>query len=161
MVSESARMSSAAEARFRVQAANSKPRAITVVALDGPSESVVRRLAGASWSRAAFFTASTGKPVDRGLTDLAGRTTDVMTEVEAADLVVMIAAPSGPVPGASVIDQACNVKRVMTTGLIIGAASASDEALSNTLVQLRPWSQMLVIAHADDYVDDLLTALRA
>ena len=37
MLSESARMSSAAEARFRVQAPNSMPRAIKVIALDAAS----------------------------------------------------------------------------------------------------------------------------
>ena len=46
MLSESARMSSAAEARFRVQAPNSKPRAIKVIALDAASEPVLQRLAG-------------------------------------------------------------------------------------------------------------------
>jgi hypothetical protein len=41
MQSESARMSSAAEARFRIDAPNSKPRAVKVIALDRPSERVV------------------------------------------------------------------------------------------------------------------------
>jgi hypothetical protein len=30
-----------------------------------------------------------------------------------------------------------------------------------TLAQLRPWSLMVVIAESDDYIDDMLTALRA
>ena len=150
MLTESARMSSAAEARFRVQAANSKPRAITVVALDAPSETVIRRLAKASWNRAAFLTASS----------LAG-TSDVMNEVDAADLVVMVATPGANMHAVSMIGETCSLKRVMTTALIVGAASASDEALSKTLAELRPWSGMVVIANADDYVDDLLTALRA
>jgi hypothetical protein len=161
MLSESARTSSAAEARFRVQAANSKGRAIKVVAVDRSSESVVRRLAKAPWNHAAFFTASSEQTVDRYLTDLSGRTSDVMTEVEAADLVMMVATPSGHAHAASIIGEACTLKGVMTTALIFGAASASDEALSKTLAQLRPWSLMVVIADADDYVDDLLTALRA
>ena len=150
MLTESARMSSAAEARFRVQTANSKPRAITVVALDAPSETVIRRLAKASWNRAAFLTASS----------LAG-TSDVMNEVDAADLVVMVATPGANMHAVSMIGETCSLKRVMTTALIVGAASASDEALSKTLAELRPWSGMVVIANADDYVDDLLTALRA
>jgi hypothetical protein len=53
------------------------------------------------------------------------------------------------------------LRRVMTTGLIVGGEHASDEALSKTLSQLRPWSLMLVIANADDYIEDMLTALRA
>ena len=45
MESESARMSSAAEARFRVDYPNSKPRAVKVVALDAASEHVVKEAA--------------------------------------------------------------------------------------------------------------------
>jgi len=45
MLSESARMSSAAEARFRIDAPNSKPRAVKVIALDHSSERVVKQLA--------------------------------------------------------------------------------------------------------------------
>jgi len=161
MLSESARMSSPAEARFRIQAADSKPRAIKVVALDRPSENVVRRLAAGSWSQAAFLTASARAIVDGTLTDLSGSTREVMTEVEAADLVVMVATPTGYAHGASVIGEACTLKGVMTTALVFGAGSASNEALSKTLAQLRPWSMMVVIADADDYIHDLLTALRA
>ena len=45
MQSESARMSSAAEARFRIDAPNSLPRAVKIIALDAPSERVVKKLA--------------------------------------------------------------------------------------------------------------------
>ena len=49
----------------------------------------------------------------------------------------------------------------MTTALILGSDATSDEALSKTLAQLRPHVMMLVIANADDYIEDMLTALRA
>ena len=49
----------------------------------------------------------------------------------------------------------------MTTALIAGTGHASEEELSKTLAQLRPWSLMVVIASVDDYIKDLLTALRA
>jgi hypothetical protein len=42
MDSESARMSSAAEAKFRIDKPNSQPRAVKVIALDGPSERIVK-----------------------------------------------------------------------------------------------------------------------
>ena len=45
--------------------------------------------------------------------------------------------------------------------LVVGANAASEEAVSRTLSQLRPWSLMLVIAEPDDYIDDMLAALRA
>src|SRR5215831_1754169 len=169
MQSESARMASAAQARFRIDAPNSKPRAIKIIALDAPSERVVKRLAQASWNQASFFTASAfaGAPHASGtlsmsgwLSDLAGRTTDLINEVATADLVVMVATAGENASAAAIIGEAASAKRVNTTGLIVGG-SASDEALSKTLGQLRPWSLMLVIASADDYIEDMLVALRA
>lgn len=49
----------------------------------------------------------------------------------------------------------------MTTGFVIGITSASESELSKTLAQLRPWSLMVVIAGSDDYIDDMMAALRA
>ena len=170
MLSESARMATAAEARFRIDAPNSKPRAIKVIALDRPSDRVVKRLAEASWNNASFFTAAAfaGAPqpgasfsMTGWLSDVAGRTTDLVNEVNSADLVVMVATAGESATAAAIIGEACSVKRVSTTGLIIARPDASDEALSKTLAQLRPWSLMLVIASAADYVADMLTALRA
>jgi len=172
MLSESARMRSAAEARFRVQAPNSTPRAIRVIALDAAGEGVVRRLAGTGWKHATFFTAaSRGEPGGRGdlslasaddaLSDLAGQTRSVTNEVDSADLVVLVAGPGGQAQAASLIGQACSLRRVMTTAFIVGVASASEKALSETLAQVRPWSLMVVIADSDVYIDDMMTALRA
>src|SRR5205085_7390022 len=98
MSSESARMTTAEEARFRIDYPNSKPRAVKVVALDAPSEQVVKRLAQRSWQRASFFTAprfegaprsGDGASMKAWLSDLAGRTKDLIDEVATADLVVM------------------------------------------------------------------------
>src|SRR5688572_4519818 len=141
MLTESARMSSAAEARFRIQAPNSRPRAIKVIALDRASHGVVDRLMQRSWEHATFFTAA-----GTGLTDLSGGPRNVTDEIDTADLVVMVAAPGGNAAAASVIGQACSDRRVNTTALIAGAQSVSDEALSRTLKQVRPWSLMVVIA---------------
>ena|SRR5918999_3633115 len=148
MLSESARMSSAAEAAFRVQAPNSLPRTVKIIALDTASEDVVRRLASASWNQATFHTA-------------AAFTRNMREEVATADLVVMVAGPGGGAHVASTIGEACSQKRVMTTALVVGATTASEAALAKTLAQLRPWSLMVVIANADDYIEDMLTALRA
>ena len=168
MQSESARMSSAAEARYRIDAPNSLPRAIKVIALDGPSEHVVKRLAQTRWNGATFFTATAfgstprkGESLAGWLSDLAGRTKNLIDEVNSADQIVMVATAGENVAVASLIGEACSLKRVMTTALIVGSAGKSDEALSKTLAQLRPWSLMLVIANAEEYIEDMLIALRA
>jgi hypothetical protein len=172
MRSESARMSSAAEARFRVQVPGSTPRATRVVALDHAGESVVRRLAAGGWEHATFLTASSrgepGDPPDSSpgsvgcaLRDLVGHIRSLAAEIDTADLVILVAGPGGHAHAASLIGDACRLRSVMTTGFIVGMTSASASALSKTLAQLRPWSRMVVIASSDDYIDDMMTALRA
>jgi hypothetical protein len=164
MLSESARMSSAAEARFRLQAPNSRPRRTKVIALDAAAEPVVKRLAEIAWTGATFLIAARapgGRPGEEGLTDLEGNHRSVADEVNAADLVIMIATAGADAQPASGIGQACSLQRVNTTALVVGTASASDEALSTTLAQLRPWSLMVVMADRDDYIQDMMIALRA
>lgn len=170
MLSESARMTTAEEARFRIDYPNSRPRAAKVVALDPPSEAVVKRLAQRKWQRATFFTApkfdgapksGEGWSMKAWLSDLAGHTMDLIGEIATADLVVMVASAGTNAEAAAVIAEACNVRKVMTTALIIGSESQSDEALSKTLASLRPYVSMLVIASNDEYIEEMLVALRA
>jgi hypothetical protein len=170
MESESARMSSAAEAKFRIDRPNSMARAVKVIALDTPSERIVKELAALPWQRATFLTASafSGAPkkderfsMGGWLNDLAGRTKDLVDEVASADLVVMVASAGENAAAAAIIGEACHLKHVMTTALILGGAATSDETLSKMLAQLRPHAMMLVISSADEYIKDMLTALRA
>jgi hypothetical protein len=151
-------MSSRAEARFRIQDPNSKPRVIKVIALDPASEPLVRRVAGGPWQSAIFLSAAAFPDTAR---DFSGQPKDLTKEVNSADLVVMVAAPGGEAHAASVIGEACSARRVMTTGLLVGANRTSEEAVSKTLAQLRPWSLMLVAADPDEYIEGMLTALRA
>src|SRR6202034_3974016 len=104
-----------------------------------------------------------GEPFSMGgwLNDLAGRTKDLVDEVNSADLVVMVATAGENVAAAAIIGEACSVKHVMTTALILGGAASSDETISKMLAQLRPHVMMLVISSADEYIKDMLTALRA
>jgi hypothetical protein len=170
MDSESARMSSAAQARFRVDYPNSKPRIVKVVALDTPSERVVKRVAQQAWQRATFFTSIKFEGAPRGgeswsmqawLGDLAGRTKALVEEVAGADLVVMVSTAGSSADAAAVIGEACAARKVMTMALIIGSEQQSDDALSKTLATLRPYASMLVIANGDEYIEEMLSALRA
>ena len=170
MPSESARMTTAEEARFRVDYPNSRPRAVKVIALDPPSERVVKRLAQGTWHGASFFTALKFDGAPRGgegwsmqawLSDLAGRTKALVEEVASADLVVMVSSAGTSARAAAVIGEACAVRKVMTMALIIGSEQRSNEELSKTLATLRPYASMLVIANDDAYVEEMLAALRA
>ena len=95
------------------------------------------------------------------LSDLAGRTKALVDEVAAADLVVMVSSAGTSAQAAAVIGEACAVRKVMTTALIIGSEERSNEELSKTLAALRPYASMLVIASGDEYIDEMLAALRA
>ena len=170
MQSESARMTTAAEARFRIDYPNSRPRVVKVIALDAPSERVVKRVAEGAWQRASFFTSLKFDGAPRGgegwsmqawLSDLAGRTKTLIDEVAAADLVVMVSSAGTNAQAAAVIGEACAVHKVMTTALIIDSEQTSNDELSKTLASLRPYASMLVIATGEDYVEEMLVALRA
>ena len=91
--------------------------------------------------------------------DFYGQPKDLTKETETADLVVMVTSPGGLAHAASVIGEACSARRIMTTTLLIGANHTSDEAVSKTLAQLRPWSLMLVVADPDEYIEGTPTAL--
>src|ERR1043166_7497966 len=160
METESARMSSAAEARFRVDYPNSKPRLVKVVALDAASERVVKRAAERPWQGASFFTSLTFDGTPRGgegwsikawLSDLAGRTKALVEEVQSADLVVMVSSAGTSAQAAAVIGEACAVRKVMTMALIIGSEQRSNEELSQTLAALRPYASILSTPTGDDY----------
>jgi hypothetical protein len=155
--SESARANSAAETRFRVQAPNSAPRAVVVIALDAAGEAVVARLAHEGWPHATFFFATSHDT----LKTLAGHSTAISDAIGTADLVVFVAGPGGRADAATLVGEACSRRRIMTTGFIVGAAEASERDLSRTLGQLRPWSLMVVLSKSDDYIEDMMSALRA
>jgi hypothetical protein len=127
VLSESARMSSAAEARFRIQTPAAVDRVVKVIALDTASDHEIAAL---------------------------------VEEVPTADLVVMVASAGTDAHAAAIIGEACSRNHVMTTTLVVRAASATDGALSKTLAQVRPWSLMVVIASDENYVEDILGSFR-
>jgi hypothetical protein len=172
MPSESARVTTAAESRFRINYPNSKPRAVKIVALDELSRPLVDEVAKLPWSRAAFFTSLTfdgaptppraaGKSVQAWRSDIAGQTKNLIDEIDSADLVVMVSKAGSDAQAALLIGEACAVRNVTTIGLILQDAETTDEQTSHTLRNMRPVASMLVIASGQEYVEAMLTALRA
>ena len=151
MLSESAHVTTAAEARFRIDKPNSRPRIVHVVALDEPSAEVVASLARGEWNRASFFA----------FAEIAADAARFHEAIDPADLVVMVATAGEPTPDVSAIGEACSRRRITTTGLILTEPNTPAEVLSAALSALRPWMLMLVIASTVDYIEDMLRALRA
>src|SRR5262249_40098747 len=128
MQSESARVTTAEQSRFRINDPTARPRAVKVIALDRKAEPVVKRLSELKWNGATFFTAcafaaqpQAGKDfsVTGWLADLAGRSRDLVNEVNAADLVVMVATPGENAAPASILRSHLNLQRLMTTAIIV------------------------------------------
>lgn len=84
----------------------------------------------------------------------------LLEDLPTADLVVMVASAGADAHAAAIIGEACSRLRVMTTTVVVCPPSTTDEALSKTLAQVRPWSLMVVIASDDDYVEDILKSFR-
>jgi hypothetical protein len=127
MRTESARMSSAAETRFRIQSQPPTARAVRVVALESVTAQDVAAL---------------------------------VADLDAVDLVVMVTPAGGEAHAASIIGEACSRARVMTMSVVVRGTTASEDALSTTLAQVRPWSLMVVVLGDEDYLDDIIRSFR-
>ncbi len=172
ILSESARVTTAHEAAFRVQYPNSTPRLIKVIALDAEAGRIVSELAlKKTWNRAVFFSsltfpAATGSVGDKTrmqawLGDVAGHASDLVAEIDSADIVVVLASPGTDASAATIIGEACRLRHKTMIGLILQTGGVNDEALSRTLLGMRPLARMLVVASDNDYIEEMLHAMRA
>ncbi len=171
ILSESARVTTAHEAAYRVQYPNSRPRLIKVIALDQEAGGLVTELSKKVWNRAVFFSSlSFPKPageiatkgnMEAWLGDVAGHACDLVAEIDSADIVVVIASPGTDAQAATIIGEACRIRHKSMIGLILQTAGVSDAQLSRTLLGMRPLATMLVVASGSDYVEEMLHAMRA
>ena len=77
------------------------------------------------------------------------------------DVVVVVASPGTDAQAATLIGEACRLRHKSMIGLILQSNSVSDEALSRTLLGMRPLATMLVVASGTDYIEEMLAAMRA
>jgi len=163
VLSECARAVTPEEARFRVDYPNSTSRRIKIVALDQPAERVVRRLAGGKWNSATFMTAvKIGHPATKDwLADLAGHALDLLEQIRTADHVVTVSTAGENAEDAAILAEACTARRIMLTALVIDPSAVPEAQLLRTVTPLRAHAAMLVVAKGEEYVEAMLTALRA
>jgi hypothetical protein len=170
MSSESALMNSAKEALFRVQESDSVPWTIRVIALDPPSEDVLRKIMSRRWNHAKFLSAAVSIHEQnngwhigpaQGLYDLAGSPVNLEEEISNADLILMLATRIGNSHVVALIGELSSASHANVASVVLDVICASDEEISQTLAQLRPWSLMVVVAKAEEYIVDMLTSLRA
>lgn len=167
--SESAIMTSAEQARFRIDRPNSRPRATLVIALDARGAAALGALRDdRSWNGARFLRyggarrASQHLPslrIDAIVLDEAGNELSLMKQLAGVDAVIMLTATDAA-EAAEIIGNACAARGIAATGLVL-APEQGAEALGQIVATLRPHTAMLVVSSSDDYAAEMLSALRA
>ena len=141
-ISSCARAATAEEARYRID----RPiggRSARVIALDSTAAEVVQRVAELPWGASRFFPDASAF--------------SVATELEDADVAIMIGTADADGATAASIARACAERGIMTAGLILGDRLDVGDAVS----ALRPYARNLMVTDDEDDVAAVLTALRA
>lgn len=166
LLNSCAKATTAAEARFRIDAPIAPSRATRVIALDEEATAVVRRVSDDAWASARFFTcdnrlhASTGNGASAdGLPLLAmdGSAAVLGEQLAGADVAVMVATTDDGAAAASAIGASCTLRGIMTAGLVLSDGMGVAAALS----ALRPHARVLLVPAAEEDLSELLRALRA
>jgi hypothetical protein len=167
--SESAIMTSAEQARFRINRPNSRPRVTCVIALDERSAAALAALMDRPCNGAHFLRyagarrASDRLPsrrLDAILENEAGDKLNLMQALTGVDSVIMLTAGEAAPEAAEMIGNACAARGIAATGLVL-APAAGGVALSRIVAAMRPHTTMLVVSSGEDYVGEMLSALRA
>jgi len=167
VLSESARVTTAEESRFRIADPNSRPRVSCIIALDGESLAALKALKDHPWNGARFFRYVEVRPtslpnvhIDAVIEDIEGDRKSLSEEITRADMVVMVTTAGSAPHAAEIIGNACFVRGKRATGLVL-VAGESGKGLTKTLTAMRPYAAMLVVSTGEDYIAEMLSALRA
>jgi hypothetical protein len=158
-----ARAATAAEARYRVDYPNSMERASRIIALDDRAAEILGPVADRPWRGARFLTfegAGDGHgngAIEARLRSFAGDGTLLSEELDGADVAVMVATGDEGAEAASIIGRASFQRRIMTAGLVVRGRNEPNDAVN----VLRPYASVLVVSPDEQYIADVLTALRA
>ena len=154
LMSSCARAATAKEAAFRIDYPLAPARATRVVAFDTCADAVVRSVAGHEWSQAQFYSAT-----DPGhqLVTLAGESRSLADALGGVDSLVMVAATGDGAEAVATIGSACQVRGIMTAGLVLTPGRLTSDAL----MALRPYARILLVPAEEDDLLELLRAIRA
>jgi hypothetical protein len=158
-----ARAATTAEAGYRVDYPNSSERASRIIALDDRAAAILEPVADRSWRGARFLTFEAVRDgdgngvVDAQLRSFDGGTSLLSEELDGADVAVMVATGDEGAEAASIIGRASFRRRIMTAGLVVRGRNEPNDAVN----VLRPYASVLVVSPDEQYIADVLTALRA
>jgi hypothetical protein len=143
MISESARSTTAAESRFRVQAPNAAARSILVIGLDPACLRLIGGLQGEGWHGLRFVDASRWRPA---------------LEEQAADVVIIVSSADQSAEAAREIGSHA-LERAIKVSAVLLRDGANADAVSRSLQQLRPWAQTLMLLEDEADLRSVLHAL--
>jgi len=157
-----ARAATAEETRYRIQSPNSLQRTSRIFALDAAAAEAMYAVTEDPWNDAHFLTVS---KADKGAAELRlnhpdGSAADFLRELEDADVVVLLATDGSSEGAAEIIARACHERNIMCAALALGQGNA-DHSLDLVVNSMRRFARVLVVAHDEDYIPAMLTALRA
>jgi hypothetical protein len=162
--SSCARATTAAEMRYRIDRPIRGRRGARIIGLDTGADAIVDRISHQQWGHARFFTLAGPVAVvgDGGsesvmLRDADGAVSNLLAELEDADVVIMVATTESDAAAATIIGAACTVRGIMTAGLVIGERAL----VGATVAAVRPHARVLMVSGDERDVGDVLTALRA
>jgi hypothetical protein len=151
-----ARAATAFEARYRIDAPIAPSRGARVIALDDGAAAVAARVASQEWASARFLVCE-GDGKALRLRGIGGAEADLGEQLDAADVVVMIATEDSGAACADALGRACWERSIMTAGVVLGDGSEAEHAVA----ALRPHARVLLPAGDESDVGELLVALRA
>jgi hypothetical protein len=160
-VSESARVTTAHEARFRAPYPNSRPRTASLIALDAGSAKLVAHAVEAAPERRRIVTLPEPVSGTDWMASLQAHTQALLDDADRSDMLVMVAQAGHNAEAASLLGEACRLRGVPVTALVIAGTETGTDLVAKTLSRLRPFATMIVVANGPDYVEDMLMALRA
>lgn len=168
MLGSCARAATASEARYRVQYPNSGTRHSRIFALDQRAAEAMYGVSEDPWNDAHFLTVATRGKVDPEKTAAAdlplsnpdGTPAQLESELEGADVVVLLATEGDSEGAAEVIARECFHRNIMCAGLALGAGQP-EATVDKVVNSMRRFARVLVVANDDDYIPAMLTALRA
>jgi hypothetical protein len=150
----------AAEARFRIDAPPRTAREIRVIALDSGAGQVVRSIAARSWRGVRFLHHESLRP-DGGRPGPPGAGQAFLREMLAgADFVLMVATSGTGAPVAAEVGAACSRLGIMTAGVILPDAPG-QMAAEQTAAALRPHARVLLVSRDPGDVAELLSVIGA
>jgi hypothetical protein len=160
-LSESARANSAHEARFRAPYPNSRHRTASLIALDAESVALVAHAVASSPDRRRLVVLPEVAHGPEWFGSLKSHAQALLDDADRSDMLVMVAQAGHDADIATLLGEACRLRGVPVTALVIARPGDGNDLVARTLAQLRPFATMIVVANGPEYVEDMLMALRA